>query len=269
MTLPCKKIYIDSEFRSSDSKSSSEFKIDLPSSLLMPSNTIFHVDDVCIPHSWYTIEEGVNDTLYITASIPNVPNLFNYAVTVDKGMYSGIQLKTALQTKLDMLLLADSNPFNMTIDYSPLENTILIKSTTTGINFLIFSDAEITSNPKRSMNKILGNDTLSGIYTTTNTYESKYLDLQPIRNIYLSSPNLGTFTTIGPTGEASIIKKIPVTADNNEMIVDNVTASGDFLDCSRQTLRRLEFYLKDKYGTPIDLHGENVSFSLVFSQFKE
>jgi len=157
----------------------------------------------------------------------------------------------------------------MTIDYVPIDNTIMIKSTTTGITFLILSDPEIASNPKRSMNKILGNDTLSDIYMTTKTYESKYLDLQPIRNIYMSSPNLGTFTTIGPQGEASIIKKIPVTSDNNEMIVDSVTSSGDFLDCSRQTLRRLEFHLKDKYGSCINLHDENVSFSLVFSQFRE
>jgi len=111
MTLPCKKIYIDSEFRSSDSISSSNFKIDLPSSLLMPSNTIFHVDDICIPHSWYTIEEGVNDTLYISSSIPNVANLFNYVITVDKGVYSGIQLKIALQTKLDLLLASNSNQY--------------------------------------------------------------------------------------------------------------------------------------------------------------
>ena len=37
--LPIKKIYIDSRFKSSDSASDSDFKIDLPISFLMPEDT--------------------------------------------------------------------------------------------------------------------------------------------------------------------------------------------------------------------------------------
>ena len=49
--LPIKKIYIDSRFKSSDSASDSDFKIDLPISFLMPEDTGFYIDDVCIPHT--------------------------------------------------------------------------------------------------------------------------------------------------------------------------------------------------------------------------
>ena len=48
------------------------------------------------------------------------------------------------------------------------------------------------------------------------------------------------------------------------MIFDQVTASNDYLDCSRQTLRTLEFQLKDVHGNLVPLHGSNLSFSLVF-----
>ena len=64
-SLPVKKIYIDSKFRRHDSVSTSNFRIDLPNTLKLPANTVFYVDDVCIPHSWHTIEAGVNDKLYV------------------------------------------------------------------------------------------------------------------------------------------------------------------------------------------------------------
>ena len=68
--LPVKHIYIDSKFKTKDSVSSTHFKYDLPESFLMNDNTGYYVCDVAIPHSWYTIEPGINDKF----SIP--PKLF-------------------------------------------------------------------------------------------------------------------------------------------------------------------------------------------------
>ena len=42
--------------------------------------------------------------------------------------------------------------------------------------------------------------------------------------------NLANYNTIGPQGESTIIKKMPVTANYNEMIFDGETVSNDFLD---------------------------------------
>ena len=58
--LLIKKIYIDSRFKSSHSASHSDFKIDLPLTFLMPDDTDFYIDDVCIPHTWYPISERNN-----------------------------------------------------------------------------------------------------------------------------------------------------------------------------------------------------------------
>ena len=41
----------------------------------------------------------------------------------------------------------------------------------------------------------------------TNPFSSKYLNLQPIRNLYLHSSNIGSFSTIGLYGTRTIIKK--------------------------------------------------------------
>ena len=61
--LPIKKIYIDSRFKSSDSVSDSDFKIDLPSTYFMPENTVFYIEDVNVPVSWYSLDQTRNDRL--------------------------------------------------------------------------------------------------------------------------------------------------------------------------------------------------------------
>ena len=122
-------------------------------------------------------------------------------------------------------------------------------------------------NNPHDMNDILRNiEGNSKYYDSNIPYISGVLDLQLIRNIYMHSPNLGNFHTIGPQNESSIIKKIPVSSDYNQMIFDNVLVGNDFLDCSRQTWRRLEFQLTNAKGDYINLHGSHVSFSIIFSQ---
>ena len=66
LMLPLKKIYVDSRDRTPDSKSASNFKIELPYTVQMPENTVFFVTDVCIPHVWNTIEEEFNDRLFLS-----------------------------------------------------------------------------------------------------------------------------------------------------------------------------------------------------------
>ena len=123
------------------------------------------------------------------------------------------------------------------------------------------------SNNAHDMNDIFRNTEGNSIFYDSNIpYVSGVLDLQLIRNIYMHSPNLGNFNTIGPQSESTIIKKIPVTADYNQMIFDAVMVSNDYLDCSKQTWRRLEFQLKNAKGDYINLHGGHVSFSIIFSQ---
>ena len=40
----------------------------------------------------------------------------------------------------------------------------------------------------------------------------------------------------------------------------------DFGDCSNQTLRTIKFDLKDSKGNHINLHGNHLSFSIIFSR---
>ncbi len=79
----------------------------------------------------------------------------------------------------------------------------------------------------------------------------------------MRSPNISSFNTIGCNGESSVIKKIPVSSNQGEMIFNNITSSNDFLDCSKATWKTLEFHLVDVNSNYINLHGADVSFSLI------
>jgi hypothetical protein len=59
-------------------------------------------------------------------------------------------------------------------------------------------------------------------------------------------------------GECGILKKIPVSADYNQLIYEHTVY------CSHQTLSLIDFKLKDHTGEVINLHGAHVSFSIIF-----
>ena len=102
-------------------------------------------------------------------------------------------------------------------------------------------------------------------YDINTPYKSGFLNFQGINNLYLSSPNLGCFTTIGPRGDQTVIKKIPVSSEFGYMIIDRSVSQHDYLECGKTTLRTLEFTPRDGRGRLVPLHNANYSFSLVFS----
>ena len=93
-----------------------------------------------------------------------------------------------------------------------------------------------------------------------------FVNLRSINNVYITSPNLGSFDTIAPFSN-NVIKKVPVSVGYGFMIVDQNMSTNDFLNCSRQTLKTLEFHIKDGRGRFINLHGMYVTFSIVFNKY--
>ena len=256
--LPVKKIYIDSRFKSSDSASDSDFKIDLPETVNMPEDTVFYIDDVAIPVSWYMIDSNRNDRLYVR--VDGVMSV----VFLTPGNYT---LQTLNQEIVDQM--NNAVPGDLFVS-SPnaSKNQVGISTTSTKV-FEILTDAQLLqlgySSPLHSVNAVLRNTTAK-VNINGNPFVSSYVDMFPIRNIYIVSPNLGNFNTISCSGESGIIKKVPVSSGYNEMVFDQVVLGSDYLDCSKQTLRRLEFKLKDVFGNIINLNDNHCSFSIVFAR---
>jgi hypothetical protein len=279
--LPVSKIYISTKYKTNDSISNSNFKFELPQTITLPSNTTFTIDDVCIPHSWYNVERNFNSKLYLTIFNLTPGSQHSIIINIPQGNYSGTTLATKIQELLDANVVGGVTNGIFTVAYSFIEHVITINATSPH-NFQILTDVNIANeiytydNPSEydpgniaSINNVLRNDsTISGIYLFSQTWRSQFLDFLTIDNIYISSPNLGTFTTLGARGESNIIKKVPVSSSFGILINDRITSTHDFLDCSKQNLRLLEFHLKDVSGNYIPLHGADCSFSIVFVEHR-
>ena len=182
MSLPIKQIYVDSQFKLPESLTSSSFKVELPYSITMPHNASFTVDEICIPHSWYSIESNINDQLYLYAYNYGTTDRCSNVIKIPPGNYNGDLLKTTLQS----LITSTMGFGNYSVNYDPTTFSISIQVAEHSIMFWVLSDKEIailynglwslsgtgafdTTNPA-SMNDVLRN---YGDYNgTTHQYDN-------------------------------------------------------------------------------------------------
>ena len=282
-TLKFKKVYIDTKFMSPDSNSTSDFNIELPETMYFDNNSsVFYIDDICIPRSWYTIEKDVNDKLYFAWGTQDGGLTQSYMTTLNPGNYTPQDISTEILASISR---AQIIPTYMTCVYNSKRHVLTWGMAAApgaiapSLGFYILTPADLKTrldgrytlpyDIKRpcDCNEIIGNLEGSMQFTlNTNTFEAGQLNLQPIRNIYMRSSALGNLTNIGPDGSQTVIKKIQVTADYNSFIFDETVLYNDYNSCSGQTLKKLDFQLRTAKSAIIPLHGLNVSFAIVFSR---
>jgi len=279
--LPIKRIYIDSIHRTADSVSASNFKYELPYSLQMPDNCVFFITDICIPHVFRLIEADVNDRLYYTyycnmsGQGSNIFAFYNFIVLLGGG-YTGANLASTIQSLMNGNIEPGANiSFTVSWDSGAYSINVVTSGANAGFKFLTDDEVvnfknqfqnQVDSSNTKSANDILKINTPTKYYDSGVTFASDFVSLQPINNVYITSPNLGSFDTLSPFSN-NVIKKVPVTVPYGYMIIDQNSSNNDFLNCSRQTLRTIEIHLKDSRGRYVNLHGMNVSFSIVFNKF--
>ena len=61
----------------------------------------------------------------------------------------------------------------------------------------------------------------------SNSFVSDFIQLQPINNVYITSPNLWSFDTIASFSN-NVIKKVPITVPYGYMVVDQSGTNNDF-----------------------------------------
>ena len=272
--LPVKKIYVDSKYKTPDSISDSNFKFQLPQTVALPDDCSFFISDVCIPHSWYTIND-FNCNLYLrTFDGSGVQN--DYILTLAKQSYNGATFATQLASKIQT-----ATSIAPTVSYDVTKNTLSLYIGTLEFQFLTdrelqdpaaftlggfgWNGTSYDANDLKSANGIISNTGNQSVAYININQKACILNLQPIRNVYIHSTNLGNYDTIGSRGEQTIIKKVPVNNNYSEMIFSDYTSGGyDMLDCSKQTLRQLHFIITNVDGVEIPFNGSHVSFSVVF-----
>ena len=105
--------------------------------------------------------------------------------------------------------------FEASYDIKPNSIGIKLKTGLPGVTFQIYTDAEITDSTtnSKSMNNLLKNFTADS-FEGTEAFRSGFVDVYPLRNIYLTCSGLGNFNTVSLSGDRNIIKQIPVNARN-------------------------------------------------------
>jgi hypothetical protein len=258
--LPVKKIYINSNFKTADSESNSNFKFQLSRTFSFPKKSVFYIENFTCSHAWYSVEEGFNDSVCV-----NIDGQ-GYTRLMSSGNYTGETLATELQGVFNSLR---ANVFTVRYNNSKNNITISVVGSTT-FKMLTDDEAEVLFSTRNTINNILQNTTgKSDTYSSSKSYTSGFIELLNIRNIYLHSPNLSSFTTYGGKGESNIIKKIPVSSDFGYLIIENFTSNHDWLSCASLSLSCLEVQLRDANGKLVPLHNSNVSFAIVFSKISE
>jgi len=246
---------------------------------------VCYIDDVSIPVSWPTIGDR-NNKLYYRVSFDG--NDYWFVVALETENHNGVSLAQALQDALNAQVAAFFEPDRITfqLTYNVVDNKLTVSFTdlrsvrTTVMAVTFFSDADIragewNSTPTPSPQSLNDNLRLTTTYTMVEafSYENNpvnpyitYLNLHDVRNLYMLSSALSNYDTVSNFHLDTIVKKIPVRANFNEIIFDNASEGFDYISLSRRSLDRLDFKLVDSRGSTIDLRNNHFSFSLVFQR---
>ena len=281
-----RKIYIDTKYKTKNSNNNSDFSIELPETILLPDKCYAYLDEICIPHSFYTIESGINDKLYIHISNNNanvnLRPMEYYVFTIPSKNYTGASLATAINNEFTSVLQGTLYGGQIEAIYNADTQSITIKTIHADMTFKILTESDIATklddtwivyqnnnyDPKNASDlngeifKLTEGN--SPYYNYNNMFKSNHVNLNSIRNLYITSSNLGNYNSFGANGERTILKKVPVDVDFNFMIFNNQITGLDYINVSKQTLKTINFKIQTVDGKTINLHGANVSFSVIF-----
>ena len=188
--------------------------------------------------------------------------------------YSVIDLGAHVIAKINKAFRTESNPTPVEFLDDTFNTKIVIVPK--GSNTLrIFTDDELKLNNvnwtgayydkanMKSINSVLGHYGTSDINNASQPFVSGRISLQPLDYVLLSSFGLG-YTSYGVReGERHIIKKIALEPYGQIATIPFFDVS-DCIPVSKMSLTRLKFMVTDPYGNIIDLHGRNISFSILF-----
>ena len=247
-----KKVYVDSRYKTNDSVSTSVVYFEIKEALELPDNTVCYIDDISIPHTWYTIED-LSNKLCIKRVYADT-QVTGTILTTPAGNYNTARLASTIHNLSRERYDGDINFPNdeMTCTYDIARGTI---KTTANNTFQFLSDSEavhltehasftfiwvgnshelanIDLSNLRSINDTLRNDgyVVTSRYDGYTTYECGFIDLLNIHNSYLHSCNLGHYNSTGVRGENTIIKKVSVSQSFAYQILDSVAAPHDKTD---------------------------------------
>ena len=278
--LVYKKVLVDSAFRLPQSRSSSDFVIELDENMECPEGTRLHITEVSIPATFKTTEVGFFEYLYVMVFDNSDVFVKNFRVYLGNKVYFAEQLAYDMNEGMNNNTTDLSAGGIFVYSYSSATRTVEFK-VKDGLNYKlkIPTDTELknyvnnqwntTQENYDSSNPLSINYLLSNYVATSPiaTWTSSYLNLVPFRAVYINSPELADHHLMSPsTYSSSIIRKVLVSEQLGGIINDNsAPLSEDYINVGGKNLKRLSFRITDDKSNTLNLYDIPCQFSLVFS----
>ena len=278
-SLTYKKIFVDSKYRTAQSRSSADFSIELNESFETPEGAKLYITDVSIPAVWKSTEVGFYEYLYVM--------VFNGDTLVKNFRhYLGNKIYFAEQLAFDINEGMNNNTTDLSADsifvysYSSATRTVEFKIKD-GLPYTIKipTDEELenyvngvwdTGQSNYDNRNIVSINYLLSNFVPTSpiaAWTSSYLNLVPFRNVFITSNALSDYHYSAPNSySSSIIKKVLVTEQLGGIINDNQAPHHeDFINIGGRNLKRLDFKITDEKGTVMNLYDIPVQFALLIA----
>ena len=273
--LTYNKVYVDSQKRLPQSESSSDFIMQMNENLETHPNTVMYVMDEVIPQSYYTTPEGFYQFVYVIVYNTSDGSVQAYLkIDLKNQVFFASQLVGRISNLLSQEAVNQGLPADLfTSSYDSDQRRMILNITDNGYNFKLPTDKELQESSiwngniledPMSVNNLIGN--YEAKVATNNTWTSSLMNLNPFNSLYIVCTELSDFHYSAPDGYSnSIIKKT-----NMMFNVGGITVStspplvNDWIDVSNRSLKRLRFRITDARGKTVNLHGQNVSFTLLF-----
>ena len=91
-----------------------------------------------------------------------------------------------------------------------------------------------------------------------------HVNVASTRVLYLTSPNLGQYNSLGPRGESDILRAIYLDQPFGSYTSDRLTSPFEHIEVGGQQLQSLRFRLTDGNGQVVDMKGRSIVFSVLF-----
>lgn len=183
-----------------------------------------------------------------------------HSVLLPHGQYGAFSLATALAATLNA---TTSVAGAYSCSFSELTQTLSVSATQP---FRLFTDKEAgtawqAQDVARSANLVIGNTAVSAVNTLW--HANRPPDLHIVKQLFLHSSSLGSYTAMNSYGADMIVRRITVAAPFGSFFESQHSLQYDYLDVGHAQLSELDFRLTDSNGHAVSLQGTPLCFSIL------
>ena len=275
-----RRMIIDSRYKTADSVSNADFYVQLPWNCTVPAGSQLFIDGIVLSHSWNTVIEGQNDTLYMKETVPGYFPHWR-KLTLTPGDYNGVNLAVHLKALLNTGTTMAASSWNVVFAFGHL--TISNSTPQVTGEAKIFSRAEVEDPsfgastwaggagaaygglPIHDCNELIGHMATQNDIYLNSPLVCSFIDLQHHKQLFLHAPGLGESSMMTLQGNTDCIRRIILGQSQTGDVITDVlqTAISSVTFGTDTTLQRIHFQIKGYDGRVIPMQFHQVSFEMI------